>query len=125
MTRAIAGQALDEGSRLRERPRQGDNMVKITVEDTGEGIPENVLGKLFDPFFTTKAAGKGTGLGLTVARNIAELHGGKLAIMNRKDSVGAIATLTLKVAEATAIKPGNEDPIRLEFLPQRAQGTQS
>ncbi len=87
----------DEGNRLRDRLRQGDRMVLITVADTGKGIPEEVLGKLFDPFFTTKATGIGTGLGLTVSRKIAELHGGDLVIANRKDRSGAIATLMLKV----------------------------
>lgn len=90
----------DEGSRLQERLREGDSMVRITVSDTGKGIPEDVLGKLFDPFFTTKSTGKGTGLGLTVARKIAELHGGDLMLENRTDGAGAIATLTLK-AEAS------------------------
>ena len=92
--------ALDEGSRLRERLREGDTLLKVTVEDTGKGIPEEALGKLFDPFFTTKATGKGTGLGLTVARKIAELHGGELALANRPDGKGAIATLTLKAGHA-------------------------
>ncbi|MES2924485.1 MAG: PAS domain-containing protein [Verrucomicrobiota bacterium] len=89
--------AHDEGSRLRERLRQGDRMVRITVSDTGKGIPEEALGKLFDPFFTTKSTGKGTGLGLTVSRKIAELHGGELVLANRDDQSGAIATLMLKV----------------------------
>jgi PAS domain S-box-containing protein len=88
--------APNEGSRLRERLREGDAMLKITVEDSGKGIPEEALGKLFDPFFTTKATGKGTGLGLTVARKIAELHGGELSLANRPDGNGAVATLTLK-----------------------------
>ena len=87
----------DEGNRLRDRLRQGDRMVRITVADTGKGIPDEVLNKLFDPFFTTKATGTGTGLGLTVSRKIAELHGGELAIANRSDRSGAIATLMLKV----------------------------
>ena len=88
--------ARDEGSRLRDRLREGDSMLRITVTDTGKGIPEEVLGKLFDPFFTTKSTGKGTGLGLTVARKIAELHGGELTLENRKEPGGAVATLTLK-----------------------------
>ncbi len=67
----------DEGSRLRERAHKEDEMVSIVVTDTGKGIPEEVLSKLFDPFFTTKATGKGTGLGLTVSRKIADLHGGE------------------------------------------------
>lgn len=87
----------NEGSRLRERLREGDQMVRITVADTGKGIAEEVIGKLFDPFFTTKATGKGTGLGLTVSRKIAELHGGDLLLTNRKDRSGAIAILMLKV----------------------------
>jgi PAS domain S-box-containing protein len=89
--------AHDEGSRLRERLRQGDRMVRITVADTGRGIPDEAIGKLFDPFFTTKSTGKGTGLGLTVSRKIAELHGGDLVIANREDQPGAIAALMLKV----------------------------
>ena len=88
--------AHDEGSRLRERLREGDRMLRITVSDTGKGIPDEVIGKLFDPFFTTKATGKGTGLGLTVARKIAELHGGDLTLANREGG-GAVATLTLRV----------------------------
>ncbi|MBK1831301.1 PAS domain-containing protein [Verrucomicrobiaceae bacterium R5-34] len=89
--------AHDEGSRLKERIREGDQMIRIHVTDTGKGIPEEVLNKLFDPFFTTKATGKGTGLGLTVSRKIAELHGGELLLANRDDGRGASATLTLKV----------------------------
>ena len=87
----------DAGSRLRERLRTGDELVRIHIKDTGKGIPEDVLNKLFDPFFTTKATGKGTGLGLTVSRKIAELHGGDLTLTNRKDNPGAIAMLTIKV----------------------------
>ena len=87
----------DEGLRLRERIKEGDEMVRITVVDTGKGIPEEALGKLFDPFFTTKATGKGTGLGLTVARKIADLHGGEMTLGNRPDGKGAMATLTLRV----------------------------
>ncbi len=90
--------AHDEGSRLRERLHQGDWMVRITITDTGSGIPDEVLGKLFDPFFTTKSTGKGTGLGLTVSRKIVELHGGELALSNRLDGTGAVATLMLKVS---------------------------
>lgn len=89
--------AHDEGSRLRDRLRQGDRMIRITVSDTGAGIQGDLLGKLFDPFFTTKSTGKGTGLGLTVSRKIAELHGGELALANRTDRMGAVATLLIKV----------------------------
>lgn len=56
-----------------------ENRIRIWVRDNGHGIPEAVREKIFDPFFTTKPAGRGTGQGLSIARNIVEnRHGGKL-----------------------------------------------
>ena len=40
---------------------------QITVEDSGGGIPEDIISRIFEPFFTTKEIGKGTGLGLSVS----------------------------------------------------------
>jgi len=56
------------------------NQFHIRVSDTGPGIPENLREKIFDFFFTTKAPGKGTGLGLTITKNIITLHGGNITI---------------------------------------------
>ncbi|MGJ8697323.1 MAG: PAS domain-containing protein [Verrucomicrobiaceae bacterium] len=92
------GVTFDAGSRERERPREGEAMMRILIQDTGSGIPEEALDKVFDPFFTTKETGKGTGLGLAVSHKIAELHGGKLSLRNREDGLGAEAELLLKVA---------------------------
>jgi len=50
--------------------------LKIEVEDTGHGIPWDIMDKLFDPFFTTKEVGKGTGLGLSTSLAIIRSHGG-------------------------------------------------
>jgi PAS domain S-box-containing protein len=50
--------------------------VRISVTDTGMGIPASIIDKIFDPFFTTKAAGKGTGLGLSMVAGILKSHGG-------------------------------------------------
>jgi two-component system NtrC family sensor kinase len=58
----------------------GENTVDIRIRDTGSGIPEEVLPKVFDPFFTTKDVGKGSGLGLFVAHEIIEEHGGCIAV---------------------------------------------
>jgi signal transduction histidine kinase len=52
--------------------------VRITVSDTGAGIPENVMKEIFRPFFTTKH--RGTGLGLAITRSIVERHGGRLEV---------------------------------------------
>ncbi|MDY6950611.1 MAG: response regulator [Thermodesulfobacteriota bacterium] len=52
--------------------------VKAVISDTGKGIPEDILDKVFDPFFTTKTVG--SGLGLSVAREIIKRHNGTMAI---------------------------------------------
>jgi len=66
--------------------------VTVEIDDTGEGIMPEKLGRLFEPFFTTKPPGQGTGLGLTNARQIMDLHGGSL-LLNNRDEGGARATL--------------------------------
>jgi signal transduction histidine kinase len=56
-----------------------NDVVEISVGDTGNGIPVEVRSRIFDPFFTTKEVGRGTGQGLAIARNvIVDKHGGKL-----------------------------------------------
>lgn len=57
-----------------------DDVVVISVNDTGPGIPEEVQSQLFDPFFTTKEEGKGTGLGLSVVYGIIQKHRGEITV---------------------------------------------
>lgn len=56
--------------------------VKISIADTGPGIPPDIAERLFNPFFTTKPGGKGTGLGLAVSKRIVEDHGGRIFFEN-------------------------------------------
>jgi len=56
------------------------DMVEITITDSGCGIPESDLQRIFDPFFTTKGVGKGTGLGLSVSHGTVESHGGAIEV---------------------------------------------
>ena len=72
-------------ARSSSRPRDVD-VVRLTVRDTGVGIPPEVLVKLFDAFFTTKV--DGMGIGLSVSRAIVERHGGRLWVVP-KDGPGA------------------------------------
>jgi signal transduction histidine kinase len=56
------------------------NRIRLAFQDTGPGIPENLVGRLFDPFFTTKGVGKGVGLGLSISYGIIEKHLGRIFV---------------------------------------------
>lgn len=67
------------------------------IEDTGYGLPEDVIHKIFTPFFSTKGDEGGASLGLWIVRNIVEMHNAKMKIENNKDSKGKKVTLIFKV----------------------------
>jgi signal transduction histidine kinase len=62
---------------------KGLDHVRLTVEDNGGGIPEQILAQIFHPFFTTKGRDQGTGLGLSVSHGIAHEHEGELSVETR------------------------------------------
>ena len=76
----------------------GDRLIRVVIEDSGPGIKPENLSKLFDPYFTTKRQGEGTGLGLSVTRNIVTLHQGSIDLDNRGEG-GARAVLLFKPDE--------------------------
>lgn len=88
----------DEGLREMNRIRQGDEVVIIEIRDHGTGIPEHLLNRIYEPFFTTKPTGEGTGLGLSVAKKIVELHHGHIQIRNVINPVGLRVRILLKPA---------------------------
>jgi signal transduction histidine kinase len=71
-----------------------DAKIEISVEDNGNGIPQNVADKIFQPFFTTKPTGQGTGLGLSLAYDIIKAHGGELKV-DTKEGEGAVFVIML------------------------------
>ncbi len=72
------------------------NSVKVSIKDTGKGIPEDILDKIFDPFFTTKE--KGTGLGLAVCYKIVESHGGSISVKS-EEGIGTEFIVTFNLSE--------------------------
>jgi len=74
-------------------PRRPRSLI-VEIEDTGPGIRPEHLSRLFEPFYTTKPPGQGTGLGLTIVRQLVQIHGGAVTLGNRPTG-GARATITL------------------------------
>jgi signal transduction histidine kinase len=73
--------AMDGSGTLTLRAYGQDTSVVVEIGDTGPGMPPEVVARAFEPFFTTKDVGKGTGLGLDIARRIVvERHGGAVVI---------------------------------------------
>ncbi len=69
-----------EVSQEQETLHEGAGCIRLSVADTGTGIPGDLVDKIFDPFFTTKPVGEGTGLGLTICHKIVEEHGGTIDV---------------------------------------------
>ncbi|HTR42235.1 MAG TPA: ATP-binding protein [Pseudomonadales bacterium] len=72
--------------------------VRITIQDSGPGIPQENLRRIFDPFFTTKEVGKGTGLGLSLCYGIVREHGGNIIVESQLGQ-GATFLIDLPMVE--------------------------
>lgn len=105
------------GGRIEVHVQHADGTVKLDVRDWAGGIPPHVLPHIFDELFTTKAAGRGTGLGLWIARNIiGESFRGKLDVFTTR-GVGSCFTATFPAdaseAEVTLIASRESVPVPL------------
>ncbi len=75
----------------------GEIAVVIEIEDTGSGIAEDNLKRIFDPFFTTKKADESSGLGLSVTKNIIDMHKGLINVESQKGK-GTKFIITLRTS---------------------------
>lgn len=91
-------QAVGDAGEIRVESRceahDGDQMIVVRIRDNGIGIEARDLAKVFDPFYTTRPVGQGTGLGLTVARDIVQVHNGTLTL-DSAPGQGTLATIRL------------------------------
>ena len=84
--------------------------IQLSVADTGQGIPEAVIGKIFDPFFTTKASGKGTGMGLSVVHGIVAATGGTVIVENRIGQ-GCRFNVYLPISSEAVVESASVQPV--------------
>lgn len=97
-----ARDAMPEGGRLRiglapvvdEEGETGVGWVRLEVEDTGMGIPEELKDRVFEPFFTTKPRGRGTGLGLAMVAAVVEEYRGRIRVDSEP---GQVTRFTLEL----------------------------
>jgi len=105
--------AAGPGGWIQLRTSASGGQLTIEVSDSGPGVPVQLRERIFEPFFTTKPAGIGTGLGLSLARDIVHRHGGILEIRER----GARACFVMELPNYSALdgasKGGMMSPYRL------------
>jgi PAS domain S-box-containing protein len=76
--------------------------LQLTIRDTGQGIPPQVVERIFEPFFTTKGKGEGTGLGLAVVHGVIVGHGGHISVSSTK---GQGTTFTILLPQLEVVLP--------------------
>ena len=106
--------------RLTVRTRRAGDVLRIEVEDTGPGIPPNLLERIFNPFFTTKPTGSGTGLGLSISLGIVREHEGRIWAENAAQGARFVIDLPIVAPRITgdypAVPPSAPITDRLHIL---------
>jgi len=102
--------------RLTVRTRRAADAIRIEIEDTGSGIPPNIIERIFNPFFTTKPTGSGTGLGLSISLGIVREHEGTIHVESRP---GQGATFVVGLPVLSSPPSGAQDAPQDEARPGR------
>lgn len=87
-------QSMDSSGILTIKTELKNGFCILSIKDTGNGIPPDIMPNIFDPFFTTKGVGEGTGLGLSVSKGIVEEHNGIIEVDSK---IGAGTTFEIKL----------------------------
>ncbi|MDO3431876.1 PAS domain S-box protein [Rhizobium sp. CBN3] len=101
MNSAEAMAAASSDRRIRIRCTEDEQQfVRVSVSDSGRGVPPDELDRVFEAFYSTKA--DGIGMGLSICRSIIEAHGGRIWASSAESRIGTVFTFTLPMAEVTA-----------------------
>ncbi|HUK22190.1 MAG TPA: ATP-binding protein [Gemmatimonadales bacterium] len=96
--------------------------VRLVIQDSGPGIPDDVVPHLFTPFFTTKEPGQGTGLGLSITYSIVQSHGGQVTLEQDANGASRGATFVVELppasGDAATLEPARE-PLHERGLTRR------
>ncbi|NWL78790.1 ATPase [Pseudomonas taiwanensis] len=98
-----AAQAMDAPGRIQVKSWADDVHVCISVQDSGRGMPPEVMQRIFDPFYTTKPVGQGTGLGLSISYKIIRDHGGSIRVASEPGR-GTRFLISLPRSQAVELK---------------------
>jgi signal transduction histidine kinase len=122
-----AAKYTEPAGQIRLAARREDGEAVVSVQDSGLGIPADMLARVFDMFAqvdrTLKRAQGGLGIGLTLARNLVELHGGSIAVQSDGPGKGSEFTvrlpLTLRKSGALEVQPLDDRPRPVDRHPRR------
>jgi len=109
---ALTRQVITEKEELQFMPLSPGMYLKLSVKDTGQGIPEELIERIFDPYFTTKGKGRGTGLGLAVTLGIVEKHKGIIKVESQVNKGTVFDVFFPIIKEAKEMQPENKTTMK-------------